>query len=327
MKYLKKLTGFFISIIILTQLSLSAPQIKLKVDGKYLNPDTAPFIINSSTYVPIRFISEALNINNIKWDPTSNSVTIKNKNTTLILFINKNYAYINNEYKQLDAAPIIANSRTFVPIRFISECFNTTVNWDNDTQTVIIQSKKQSTSNNQTQKPNNSSSNNSNNTPQKPNNSTSNNSSSPTQKPNNSTNSNSSNTTQNSNTNSTYGNYDDAVYWLSRIIEAESGGEPFKGKVAVGEVILNRVKSDEFPDTIWSVIFDDKFGIQFEPVANGTIYNTPSNESIEAAKTALNGSNYVGNCLYFLNPKVAESTWITKNREYYTTIANHEFYA
>ena len=116
------------------------------------------------------------------------------------------------------------------------------------------------------------------------------------------------------------------MYWLSRIIEAEAGGEPFKGKVAVGEVILNRVKCKEFPDTIWGVIFDKNFGIQFEPVANGTIYNTPSEDSILAAKTALNGSDYVGKCLYFLNPTIAKSTWITKNREYYTTISKHEFY-
>ena len=120
---------------------------------------------------------------------------------------------------------------------------------------------------------------------------------------------------------------DDSVYWLSRIIEAEAGGEPFKGKVAVGEVILNRVESNEFPNTIWGVIFDDKFGIQFEPVANGTIYNTPSSESIEAAKVALSGSNYIGDCLYFLNPKIASSNWIVKNRKFYTTIAKHDFYA
>lgn len=307
MKYLKKLLILFVGVLVLTQISSASSGIKLKVNGKYLTPDTSPFITNSTTYVPIRFISEALKINNIKWDATSKSVTIKDKNTTVVLFVNKNYAYINNEYKQLENNALIANSRTFVPIRFIAECFDTKVDWNQDNQTVIISSKNSTSSDSNSTIGNNSSTNSSNKNPSSGNNSTS-------TKPN----------TSLGNNNSS--EYNDAIYWLSRIIEAEAGGEPFKGKVAVGEVILNRVESDEFPNTIWGVIFDDNFGIQFEPVANGTIYNTPSEESIKAAKTALDGSNYIENCLYFLNPTIAESNWIIKNREYYTTIANHEFY-
>lgn len=302
MKYLKYLLMLFISCLLLVQLT-NANSISLKVNGKYLTPDAPPFITNSTTYVPIRFISEALNIDDIKWDSKSKSVTITDKNTTVVLFINKNYAYINNEYSKLTNNALISDSRTFVPIRFIAECFNTKVDWDENSQTVTISSIKNTTNN----KPNNTISVN-NNLSSKPNNP-------PILKP---------NSSQNSTISSN--DYNDSVYWLSRIIEAEAGGEPFNGKVAVGEVILNRVESNEFPNTIWSVIFDDEFGIQFEPVANGTIYNTPSEESIQAAKTALNGSSYVGDCLYFLNPTIAESTWITKNREYYTTISNHEFY-
>ena len=279
MKLLKKIAVFLIELLLFCQLSNANSNISIKVNGKYISPDASPFIKNSSTYVPIRFISEALNIKNIKWDAESNSVTIKNSDKTLILFVNKNYAYINDKYVKLENNALISNSRTFVPVRFISECFNAYVDWDDTTQTVLIDSNKTVESANEP-----------------------------------------------SNSNIQASNYDDAVYWLSRIIEAEASGEPFKGKVAVGEVILNRVKSEEFPDTIWGVIFDKNFGIQFEPVANGTIYNTPSKDSILAAKTALEGSNYVGECLYFLNPTIAKSTWITKNREYYTTISKHEFY-
>lgn len=118
----------------------------------------------------------------------------------------------------------------------------------------------------------------------------------------------------------------DEVFWLGRIIEAESSGEPNKGKVAVGNVILNRVKSKEFPNTIYGVIFDRKNGVQFEPIINNTIYNTPSNASIISAKHALNNTNFVGNSLFFLNPRTASSSWITNNRVFYTTIANHDFY-
>ena len=119
----------------------------------------------------------------------------------------------------------------------------------------------------------------------------------------------------------------ESVYWLSRIIEAEGTGEPLLGKIAVGNVILNRVASSEFPNTIHDVIFDDKWGIQFTPVANGTIYNTPTSESIIAAKLCLDGASVVGNSLYFLNPQKSTNFWAVNNRAYVATIGNHAFYA
>ncbi len=119
----------------------------------------------------------------------------------------------------------------------------------------------------------------------------------------------------------------DAVYWLSRIINAESNGEPIKGKIAVGNVILNRVASSDFPNSIYGVIFDKVGGTQFTPVANGTIYNTPSSDSILAAKLCLDGASVAGSSLFFLNPVIATSSWISKNRPYVATIGNHVFYA
>lgn len=118
----------------------------------------------------------------------------------------------------------------------------------------------------------------------------------------------------------------DEIYWLSKIIHAESQGEPMEGKIAVGNVILNRVSSPEFPSTIYSVIFDRKFGVQFSPTLDGSIYQTPLGDSVIAAKRALRGEETVGKSLYFLNPKTAESPWIINNRKYYKTIANHDFY-
>ncbi len=122
-------------------------------------------------------------------------------------------------------------------------------------------------------------------------------------------------------------NYSDSVYWLSRIIQAESGAEPYRGKLAVGNVILNRVASTDFPNSIYGVIFDRKNGVQFTPVANGTIYNTPSAESIRAAEECLAGTRVVGDCLYFFNPKTAtKASWIVQNCRYYSSIGNHDFY-
>lgn len=118
-----------------------------------------------------------------------------------------------------------------------------------------------------------------------------------------------------------------SVYWLSRIINSESGGESLKGKIAVGNVILNRVANPNYPNTIYDVIFDDKWGVQFQPISNGTIYNTPSEESILAAKLCLDGASVAGNSLYFLNPSKASSFWIVQNCTFVTTIGNHSFYA
>ncbi len=118
-----------------------------------------------------------------------------------------------------------------------------------------------------------------------------------------------------------------SLYWLSRIIHAESGAEPYQGKLAVGNVILNRVKSEQFPDNIYDVIFDRQNGVQFTPTANGMIYKEPSAESIRAAKACLSGVNVVDDCLYFFNPKTAtKASWIIQNCDFYTSIGNHDFY-
>jgi N-acetylmuramoyl-L-alanine amidase len=118
----------------------------------------------------------------------------------------------------------------------------------------------------------------------------------------------------------------DEVYWLARIISAEAKGEPMKGKIAVGNVVLNRVRSAAYPNTIYGVIFDRKFGIQFAPVANGTIYQTPTVDSIIAAKICLEGYSLSDKILYFVNPVVAPGSWISKNRPYAFTVGNHVFF-
>lgn len=123
------------------------------------------------------------------------------------------------------------------------------------------------------------------------------------------------------------GDREEDLYWLSRIIHAEAQGETYEGKVAVGNVILNRVKSSLFPNTIKGVVFDKQQGYtQFSPVLDGSIYNTPNSDSINAAKDVLNGKRPVGNALYFLNPDKSTNFWITKNRKYYKTIGDHDFY-
>jgi len=121
--------------------------------------------------------------------------------------------------------------------------------------------------------------------------------------------------------------YDPAeLFWLARIIEAEAGGESLQGKIAVGSVVLNRVESPAFPGSVYGVVFDRNWGVQFEPVANGTVYNSPSADSVLAAKLSLDGARPVGASLYFFNPDLAQSSWIAENRVFCAAIGGHLFY-
>ncbi len=125
---------------------------------------------------------------------------------------------------------------------------------------------------------------------------------------------------------SKYYNADD-IYWLSRIISAESKGEPFKGQIAVGNVVLNRVASRAYPNTIYGVIFDRRGGTQFSPVSFGTIYQNPTASSVIAAKICLEGYTLSDEILFFMNPRTATSNWISKNRTFEFKIGNHNFYS
>lgn len=109
---------------------------------------------------------------------------------------------------------------------------------------------------------------------------------------------------------------------LAKIINAEAGNQPYKGKVAVGNVIMNRVDHPKFPDTIKDVVYQKG---QFSPVSNGSIHKEPNKESIQAAKEVLNGHRVVDdNVLYFYNPDISTSGWIF-TREVVNRIGDHAF--
>ena len=120
---------------------------------------------------------------------------------------------------------------------------------------------------------------------------------------------------------------EDEVYWLSRIISAESRGESLLGQISVGSVVMNRVKSSLYPNTIWSVIFDKKYGVQFSPILDGSIYAEPASASVVAAKISLEGFRISSDALFFLYPRYSTSYWIPNNRAYLFSIGKHDFYA
>ena len=111
-------------------------------------------------------------------------------------------------------------------------------------------------------------------------------------------------------------------YLLARLVYAEARGESYKGKVAVAAVVLNRVRSSAFPNTISGVIYQSN---AFESVSNGSINKKPDSDCLRAAREAMNGWDPTGGCLYFYNAaQVSTGSWI-KTRTVKTVIGNHSF--
>lgn len=122
--------------------------------------------------------------------------------------------------------------------------------------------------------------------------------------------------------NSTNASRDDDFTLLCRMISAEARGEPYTGQVAVGAVILNRVRHPSFPNTVSGVLFQPG---AFSPVADGQFYRVTITDSARrAAQDALNGWDPTGGAIYFYNPAKSTSKWIF-SRPVMLTIGEHVF--
>ncbi|HHY63643.1 MAG TPA: spore cortex-lytic enzyme [Clostridiaceae bacterium] len=108
---------------------------------------------------------------------------------------------------------------------------------------------------------------------------------------------------------------------MARVIYGEARGEPYEGMVAVGAVILNRVKDSRFPNTIPGVIYQAG---AFDVVADGQINLTPNETAYKAARDALNGWDPTYGCIYYYNPATATSKWIW-SRPIVVKIGKHNF--
>ncbi|WP_273127493.1 cell wall hydrolase [Bacillus weihaiensis] len=125
-------------------------------------------------------------------------------------------------------------------------------------------------------------------------------------------------TKSNTNTNISESDFD----LLARIVRAEAQSEPFEGKVAVADVVLNRVESPKFPNTIEKVIYQKG---QFQPVSNGQIHKAADQESVKAVEAALTNMRHITKgSLFFYNPKIATSRWLD-SRETTVVIGQHVF--
>ncbi len=117
------------------------------------------------------------------------------------------------------------------------------------------------------------------------------------------------------------------LYWLSHIIAAEARFEPLDGQIGVGNVVMNRVRSERFPGTVFEVIYDTANAIQFMPIALGGIREDPSEQAMIAACLVLEGADTVGESLYFVNPDYADVWWFDNALEKTAQIGSHNFYA
>ena len=248
----------------------SAAAVEIEVDGRPLVSDAPPQIVNETTYVPLRAVTQALSPGaEVGWEGRA---VVRGAGLTLTAEPGAPYIEANGRALYVKDGVLARQGRTMVPIRALARAMGAAVEWDASTGTVRVYSGGGPIT-----------------------------------------------------AASSYYK-EDELYWLSRIISAESRGEPLTGKIAVGNVVLNRVGDGGFPDTIYGVIFDDRWGGQFEPVRNGTIYAPPTGESVLAAKLCLEGADIAGDSLYFLAPALTSNHWIMENRPYVMTIGAHWFY-
>ncbi len=112
------------------------------------------------------------------------------------------------------------------------------------------------------------------------------------------------------------------LYLLAQLVHGEARGEPYKGQVAVAAVVLNRVKSSSFPNTIPGVIYQNG---AFSVVADGQINLTPSETAIKAARDAMNGWDPTNGCLYYYNPAKTTNKWML-SKPVKLVIGEHAFF-
>ena len=248
-----------------------ATPVRVTLDGREILTGEA-VIIRSTTYVPLRSLSELWGADSITWNGATSTATGKKGNLTVSMTDGGPVVPAAERYFYTEQPILNRGGRLFVPVRALAKAFSMEVDWDHATRTAVLRS-----------------------------------------------------TGKTLVSGVRFYNADD-VYWLARIIYAEAGGESLRGQIAVGNVVLNRVAHPQYPNTIYGVIFDRKGGVQFTPVALGTIYRTPSAASIVAAKICLEGTTLSDEILFFMNPRLSTSNWISKNRPFAFTIGNHDFY-
>ncbi|MBR2952054.1 MAG: cell wall hydrolase [Clostridia bacterium] len=246
-------------------------EIPITVFGRTADFDA--YLINGTTYVPLRSFCERMGACKVSYDAKARSATVSADGLSLTAADGSRLIMANGRALYHDAPTVILDdNRMYVPIRPIAKAYSLSVDWSSQTRSVTLSGWPKPILNGDFY-------------------------------------------------------YDqDELYWLGKIISAEARGESFLGQVAVGNVVLNRVASETYPDTVYSVIFDRRYGVQFAPVSNGSIYLAPTQSALLAARVCLEGYTVSDDALFFIEPSKAASLWVSENRPYLFTIGAHYFF-
>ncbi len=265
------------------------------VDAEVINPENEIHLnINESvvyfehsivnkdgrTFLPLREFCEALGITEISYDAAYKLIFIKKEDMSLVMAIDTEYYQMKEQIFKLDASPMLIDDTTYVPIRLVAEAFDFSVDWNNDTRTVILKKDDYEVPEKYTIKPE----------PK------------PEEKP----------VEAEKPVEPTYS--EDDLYWLSKIVTVEARNLSYEGKLAIANVVYNRVKSPLYPNTVKDVIFQIDSGyVQFPPAQRAGFADMPAEEEAKkAALAALTGTNNIEDCLFFNNAPFSSKPEIFK---------------
>lgn len=297
----------------------NASTINLNVNGDTYG-QTETLLVDGRTYIPVRDFSNLLNAN-VRWDHVSKRAIITKEKIELKLISNEARVIYNGQVYYMDSPVIIRNDRAYAPVRFISESFHYNVVWSSASNVVSLYSKatylvKEGDTLSSISETTGVSVENLKKWNQLESDALYVNTKLLLEPL-------SMNAVDTLRTNAVVDFSDQELEWLARIVYLESRDEPYEGQVAVGAVVINRVQSSNFPNTIYDVIFAPG---QFTPVRTGKIYETtPDADSYRAAKEALMGADPVNGALYFFNPDVSSSSFFDQ-KQHIKDIGNHSFY-
>ncbi len=229
----------------------SNASVTLSVNQQQIEMDTMGYIESGRTYLPIRFLVQALGARDITWHAQEQMALITTADNQLLrLSAGGSAASIDENPITFSKALPFHDGRLFVPISELKDYLGFSISYD--PQTIHVNIQKQGIV---------------------------------------------------INPELVAAPIDEETWlWLARIVEVEAMGQPMENKIAVANVVLNRVKSDDFPDTVYDVIFQIDVHTQFPPAyKDGFREIVPSDASMQASKAALQGVNNIEDCLFFNN--------------------------
>lgn len=133
----KRITATVLTLICCSSMVYGAKPITIELNGKEVKTEVAPFVKDERTFVPIRFISEALGYG-VQWDNATRMVTVTSDNSKVQMTLDKKEVLVDGKAKSIDVAPFIEKERTFVPLRFVAENLNVDVKWNDADRKVLL---------------------------------------------------------------------------------------------------------------------------------------------------------------------------------------------